>query len=508
MTKEEQPQGGGGRRKGKGGKDTSSSYRDRAAERREAEAEAAELNAHVCGSGKSILHSSSGAAMVHSLSHRMEGDEDAHLASTSGLDFDLLRRVREKIRLQEEADRLEEEEEEERQRQEEMKEMRSKKAIRVNPAKTGMGRSAQRFLMKASHVTEAWPRVETFLPGRMVYVYGTTEATPSMPAAVRRSRENFAGSMDVNGRGGDAADNERLGLPPALAQTLLKVMTSERAGKMRKMRRKERLAKLAELVRIEEEAMRASIAKADEEARREKKQAEAVEDVDDMFADDDDEEEKNQNVSQKTSDACAGTGNLPPVSATTRGWGSINGAKTARAPGESLFASGGFSDVATAATGGTASDMPGSVAVGGIVVSATETEAEKEAAVRRKKLMEMVQDGYDECYPDYAAGFGTSFMDGDDDDDENGDDKKKKGKVRLKKDGTEMSAAEERAAEAAERKRKKEAKFSSDFHKVNLIIKRKEMERGGGGGGTSDNGPGTNTTREETGTPASKKSRL
>ena len=449
---------------------SSSAYRDRARERREAEGKDEEGEEGGGVAARFAVVGAAGAAgAADGERHREEierskflGGTEEHTHLVKGLDFALLRRVREEIQLREREDE-EEALEEAARAEEEARTSRRGAPVDLAPARTPLGRAAQRWLLGVRPAESAGPsRVERFLPGRTVYTFNLDPRAPDLPQVSMRSAEN----------------SERLAprraVDPDIMRRLIAVLSSERAAKMRKMRKKEKRAQLAKLMREEEEAMRASLAVAGAAAgpgAAEGAGAEADPD-DDMFADDD--------------DGGGGGGEAVPA--------------PGRAPakwGGSYFSSGGRSDVRSAPRPAPEEAVEGAAAPagdGGGGDGDGGGPPNEEAEARRQKLLGMMQDGYDECYPDYAVGFAGTFGDDDDDDDGGGggaagggaagagagagDGKKRKRKMKNR-DGSAMDEHQVAAALAREKKQRKDSKFASNFQKIQGIIKRREEERGG-----------------------------
>ena len=99
---------------------------------------------------------------------------------------------------------------------------------------------------------------------------------------------------------------------------------------------------------------------------------------------------------------------------------------------------------------------------------------------RREQMLSSVQNGYDECYPDYM-GFDSNMLDDDDEAEEAAGDGKRAKLGLKKKDGKVMSEQEMADADAVEKRKKKDAKFASNLAKIEGIIRRREDERANGG---------------------------
>ena len=447
-------------------------YRDRAAERRAAEVDAEEEPAaahqqqEVAG-GISLLGYNDGGAVfsekeqhggnngtemksemisanAHARSIAMSkflGGDVEHTHLVKGLDYALLRRVREELEQRE----IEDQEEQiaSQQMQDEMWE-----AEMLPEAKTTMGRAVQKWLLGIQNNEKEKP-TQKFLPGRMTYTYDADPSnTMTMPKITIRSAEE----CERSGQTRYTTFASCMG--PDLMKRVMNVMTSDRAAKTKKLRKKERAAKLAMLLKEEEQALRQSVAMR-QRLIPGKATESAFDDEDDMFADDDNEEAKTEGqISvQKSSREISG----------------LIGKS-----GGSYFSTGGRTDVATKSSFG----------LGKSKVSNLEDDLEKRAELekeaetkRRERLLRLTQDGYDECYPDYI-GFDSNMMD-DDDEADDGDGKRAKSSLK-KKDGSMMSEKEIADADAAGKRKKKDAKFASNLAKIEGIIKRREEERTGG----------------------------
>ena len=463
-------------------------YRDRARERRQAEADGRETEADasdaagagiaakfaVVASEREVRNGERGEPGEREDEHRAAierskflGGTEEHTHLVKGLDFALLRKVREEIQLREQEDEEEALEEEVR-AQEARGRRRGGGLSSLAASCTPTGRAVQRWLLGIHPEAMGKSRVERFLPGRTVYTFHTDARAPTdLPQVSIRSRE------DAVRHGGGAVDAD-------IMRRLLGLMSSERASKMRKMRKKEKKEQLMKLMKEEEEALRESLAVAGvtvgAAAAAVPVSAAEIEGDDDMFADDDDE-----------------TGDGAPRDA--RPVSALGSAPKPTKKGESYFASGGRSDVRSA-------PMPPPSTTTTAVASGTadggdgDDKERLQAEARRQKLLERMQDGYDECYPDYTIGFGGSFADDEDDEEGgigagDGGDAGKKRKKMKNKDGSAMDEQQLAAAQAEAKRKKKESKFASNFQKIQGIIRRREEERGAGGVGSRSDAQGT-----------------